>query len=143
MKNWWSVYWRIVILQTVIALPLALLIRRSNPMDDVIWIKLKPSIYFILVALVLLLTKIRIQNGALSLIWGGKLNASTQFWQLANRVFVLLHITLGVGNFVAAYMLSIPDWIDYKIWVPSVGLIIVSAILGRQLRGSTNINRTS
>lgn len=140
MKNGWSIYWRVVILYTVIALPVIQIMNRSSAMDDAIWLKLKPSILFIVVALVLLLAKIYIKNGALSLIWGEKLNASTQFWQLAHRVFVLLNITLGVGNIVIAYNLSTLAWVTYKMWVPSVAFILVSGILGRQLRGPYTIN---
>lgn len=140
MKNGWSVYWRIVILHTVITLPVILIMNRSSPMDDATWLILKPSILFIVVALVFLLAKIYIKNGALSLIWGAKLNASTQFWQLAHRVFVLLNVTLGVGNIIIAYNLSTLAWVTYKMWVPPVALILVSGILGRQLRGPYTSN---
>ena len=139
MKNTWSVLWRIFALQLIVTVPAFLIVQSSGVISDsnliIMW---KPTMVYAFMAVVLLLTRLRIKDGALSKIWGYRLRADAKFWRNAQVTLVALYICLAVANPIVAYALPLTQWVTYKMWAPLAIFILVSALLARQLSNEPN-----
>lgn len=113
MSNSWSVFWRVILLQFLITLIPAVL--ASKIVHDVNFILWKPTILWWSLAAVYAIAHFKMKNGLLFFVWGRRLNKLPQFWMGLSLCFIWMYMTLGLINILAAFLLPINIWINFKL----------------------------
>ncbi|WP_093556267.1 septation protein IspZ [Pseudoduganella namucuonensis] len=124
-----SLFWRVFFLQLLAALPVAL----SMPTSDE-FIRLKPTVIYLCLALILVLSMIKRRPGILSLIWGRRLGLAVAAWRKFHWLLFAFYLALAAGNLVLVTTVSASAWVQIKLFVPLIALIAFCVITPRQLR---------
>lgn len=126
-----SLFWRLLVLQLIVAVPVALLIPVS-----VEFIRLKPSAIYLAMALVLSISAFFSKSGILIHVWGRRLGWEPTCWRRANWIFAACYIAMAIGNVVLIFTTSIEAWIQIKFYVPIFLLIAACLAAPRFMRNA-------
>jgi intracellular septation protein A len=133
MILFWSIFWRGTILQ--IGFAAVFLTLASFPSitltTDVIFIK--RSLYFLLMALLLISTLYFYKKGAFSIIWGKRLNFSAQDWRKMTWVFSVIYIIQSILNLIVAYSFDTEFWLSFQSIAPPIGTLAGSIIIAKSI----------
>ena len=137
-----SLYWRLLVVSLILATVIVVSILSTPLMEDITYIRLKPTVLFSLFGLVWLASLLALPNGIVYLVWGKRLNLPTQFWRKFTVALAVLFFALALANLLAIYLLSVQSWLQYKLYVPSAAILaapfIAAAIFSRAPETAAN-----
>ncbi|XLZ71022.1 septation protein IspZ [Massilia sp. SR12] len=113
-----SLLWRVFLLQLIVAIPVALLMPRGDE-----FIRLKPSVIYFAMTLVLGISAFFSKPGILSHFWGNRLGWAAKCWRRAHWLLLAYYLTMAIGNIFLIFITTIDVWVQIKFYVPIVSLI--------------------
>ena len=138
-----SLLWRVLILQTLLAMPLVGLLVLLEWPSNVSLIKLKPSLIYAAVALQMAVAMLAWSHGALFKIWGKRVRLPVPAWRRLSWLLLIFYIVLAVVNVAIAFFTSTAVWVQYKAFGPLLGVIAFCVVAPRLLpRPNPSFKRT-
>ncbi len=119
-----ALYWRLLVVSLALAAVILFSLLSTPAMADVTYIKLKPTVLYALFGLVWLASLLALPNGIVYVVWGKRLNLPTQFWRKFTVALAVLFFTLALANLLAAYLLPLESWLQFKLYVPSAAILV-------------------
>jgi intracellular septation protein len=108
----------VLVVQLLSSLATVVLLRNIATIEDVISIKYKPSVLYVVFAVILAASIYFSKNGLLYIVWGKRLEFSVGFWRLFTLSFACLMLALSLLNVVVANVVSLEIWLFYKSIAP-------------------------
>jgi intracellular septation protein len=126
-----SLLWRVFLLQLLVAIPAALLMPRVDE-----FIRLKPSVIYFAMTLVLGISALLSKPGILSHFWGNRLGWGAKCWRRAHWLLVAYYLTMAIGNIFLIFTTTIDAWVQIKFYVPIISLIATCLVAPRFMRNA-------
>lgn len=123
----WGLFWRVVVTQALLGSLFSGAYLVSNETHLIV----KASVFFGLLACLHLIAVRLNGRGALWLIWGGRLNLAREVWLRVSMIYAMMYGVLALLNILVAYIFPIQVWLIYKVSVPLLVLVAVSAYAPR------------
>ena len=124
-----SLYWRTLILQSMVVIPVAPLMSSST--DLLVW---KPTVMSLCAVLILAFSAMVSKPGVLFVFWGRRLNLPVATWRKFNWMVAGYYLLLGAVNAVFVSSASFEAWMTVKMFVPLLSLVAFCAAAPRFLR---------
>lgn len=113
-----SLFWRIFLLQVIVAIPVALLM----PVSDE-YIRLKPSVIYFAMVFVLVIASLVSKQGILYQLCGVRLGLAAASWRRFNWLLVAYYVAMAIGNMILIFTTSVETWVQIKFYVPIISLV--------------------
>lgn len=107
----WSILWRVLVVEMLLALAILLIARDSALFTDVSLVVWKPSVIWGLFSCAVVIGQLTLSNGLLHVLWGSRLRQDRHFWRR------LGYGTAGLGFVIAALNLAIISLVSFEQWV--------------------------
>lgn len=133
MKLSLSILWRIVVLQLVAGLMLALCLRNSVLAIDPSLITWKPTIGFMIVAIALVVMQVAGKASLVRAVFGARLGLPDAFWRSLSFALALCYLFLALGNIAVVWAAPMQTWIAVKTFAPIVVLLVFVAVVPSRL----------
>lgn len=135
----WALYWRTWLSMAILVMLITLLHQVSGVLDWVSNTNYQPSMFWSLVAVLLLIISLLQKNGLVYLVWGWNdrlksLALEPSLWQQWNRAFICFFIGLAVLSWLVYVTVSTPHWSFYKLYLQPTALVLWPLAYGRFLR---------
>jgi intracellular septation protein len=134
MKLSLSIFWRIIVLQLLAGLVLALSLQGTALMSDLRYIPWKTTIGFMVLAFAVLATQFLIKVSLIRVVFGARLGLADKFWKSLSFALGLFYLLLAVANVAVSQIASFDVWNVYKLVAPLLALLVFSAIMPRHLK---------
>ena len=118
---------------------ITLLHQVSGVLDWVSNTNYQPSMFWSLVAVLLLIISLLQKNGLVYLVWGWtdklrSLGLEASLWQQWNRAFIYFFIGLAMLSWLVYVTVSTPYWSFYKLYLQPTALVLWPVLCGKFLR---------
>jgi len=124
-----SLFWRILAVQLLFSLIAVILMHGIPETDKAVFVKYKPSVLYLGLAIALVASLYFLKNGLLHLVWGKRLGCSTAFWRKFTMSFACILLGLAGTNIAVAVAMSTESWLQYKIFVPLLSEMVFCFVL--------------
>ncbi len=128
-----SLYWRVLVLQTVIVVPVAIMITFFDLGEGTAFLLLKPTLFFVVAATVIASSTRVFRPGLLFLVWGHRLRLQPSGWSRLSWSLFGFYLLLGVANICVAIAAPLAVWVQYKTYAPFLATIAFCAVAPRFL----------
>ena len=128
-----SLFWRVLVLQTVLAMPVVIWFAMSDLGESATLLKLKPSLIYIILVAAVGSSLLVFRPGLLFLVWGSRLNLSTSNWRRFSWSYCGLYLVLAITNAVVAVVAPVALWMQFKIFAGFFGVIALCLVAPRFL----------
>lgn len=118
---------------------ITLLHQVSGVLDWVSNTNYQPSMFWSLVAVLLLIISLLQKNGLVYLVWGWtdklkSLGLEASLWQQWNRAFICFFIGLALLSWLVYVTVSTLHWSFYKLYLQPTALVLWPVLCGKFLR---------
>ncbi|WP_082568573.1 septation protein IspZ [Rhizobacter sp. Root1221] len=128
-----SLFWRLFLLHTVLLLPVAAVLGLSDLGQSAMFLMLKPSLFFAVVAAVLASSLLVFRPGLLFFVWGYRLHLPFGSWRKFTWSFCTLYLVLGIVNVGVAFTTPVAVWVQFKTFVPFFAIVALCVAAPRFL----------
>jgi intracellular septation protein A len=119
-----SLFWRILVLQFVLVMPMTFLLASSELNENLSFLKLKPSLIYASLVAVVAASLLVFRPGVLFLVWGVRLNLPIHSWRRFSWLFCVIYATLALANAAIAVAGTTEAWVQFKAYAPLLGLLV-------------------
>ena len=130
----WALYWRTWLSMAILVMSITMLQQVSGVLELVTNINFQPTMFWSLIAVLLLIISLLQKNGLVYLVWGWKLALAPSRWQQWNHAFFCFFIGLALLSWLVYVTVSTPHWSFYKLYLQPTALVLWPVICGRFLR---------
>jgi intracellular septation protein A len=139
-----SLFWRLMVLQIILMVPVALTLSFSDLRQSTAFLTLKPALFFIVVAASVAVSLQLFRPGLPFLVWGHKLGMLPSSWRRFSWALCGLYLLLGVVNTCVAVAAPLTIWLQYKTFGPPLATLIFCAFVPRFIvRSNPSVERTA
>lgn len=131
-----SLFWRVLVLQTLVGMPLVLWMSVSDFGQELRLVTLKPTIVYTLLAGTMAASLQIFRPGLLYFIWGHRLDLLPSEWRRFSWAYCCVYLALAVANVAIALLAPMAAWVQFKLFVPLPSILALCLIFPRFLAES-------
>lgn len=132
----WLVVGLVLIAANSLALGAGVSLLPAEWANSVAFIKLKPSLLYGVLALVVLATEVLLQANPLQFIAGRRLSLTREVWRQLSMGLATLLLGLAALNGVVASLTSLEVWLQYKLFGALSCLVLGVAVLAMRAQSA-------
>jgi intracellular septation protein len=139
-----SLFWRIIVFQIILVVPVALTLSFSGQTESITLLMLKPTLIFIFVAAAVAVSLQLFRPGLPFLLWGHRLGMLPSSWRRFSWALCGLYVLLGIVNTCVAFATPLTVWTQYKTFGPLLAILVFCILAPRFIvRPNPFIERTA
>jgi intracellular septation protein A len=141
----WSIFWRVLAVEFLLAAVTLLVIKDTALLTDPALAVWKLSIIWTLFACVLAVGQLSLSKGVLHLLWGSRLGRDEQFWRGIGYGAAGFGVLIALLNLVVGSLVPFALWVNLKTFGPLLllGVFAVASPLWVKKRSNLSLQRTA